>query len=87
MKAIDILYHLKSSGIKVYKSQQQTLITLMDFFKKDKKTVLDCLNELKKTGVIKRKFASGKCETICSSCYQYGCDKGSTPPISYWEVN
>lgn len=41
---------------------------------------------LKTNGIIERASESGYCETICASCYEYGCDAGMRPPINFWKL-
>ena len=49
-----------------------------------KNQIYKSFNLLKQQGRIERKFESTSCKTLCASCYEYGCDKDYTPPISYW---
>ncbi len=87
MKASEIISFLKSEGNLVYKNQKDIMPLLTNHFNKSSKEILIELNKLKTAKVIQRHFVSGKCETVCASCYEYGCDKPNTPPLSFWKIN
>lgn len=44
------------------------------------------VKQLLADGVIERKSKSGYCDSVCASCYEYGCDNGAQAPINYYEI-
>lgn len=86
MTSKELYRYFKLNGYKAYTSQQNMIPIIMQKFKASKSDVLKCLSELKKYGYLYRVWISGKCETVCASCYEYGCDRGQVPPTFIWQI-
>ncbi len=81
----DFLAFLKSEGFKTFqtKSMSEHLKATMNI---PKIKVKIWTSILKTNGLIIRKSQSGNCTTTCASCYEYGCDAGQKPPVSFWQL-
>lgn len=78
--------YLKECNVGNFQSKSMSEI-LKDEIGVPKSSILKHISKLKELGVIERKHESGNCSSLCSSCYEYGCDAGPQPPINYWQIN
>lgn len=77
--------HLKEHHFKCFQSKSMS-IKLNAEFDIPKSRIVKWVQILKEEGLIKRVSQSGNCQTICSSCYEHGCEEGNKPPINFWKV-
>ena len=83
--AQSLLDFLKTKNCTEFTSKNMCLWIKEDFGNPKTHTT-KLIQELKEKGVLERRSRSTNCTTICSSCYEYGCDADPTPPYNYWKI-
>lgn len=66
---------------------KQLRLDLPSFHKYALKTLRSYLKRMHNEGILERGSVSTNCKTLCSSCYEYGCDAKQSPPINFWKVS